>query len=392
MIQFIAELAIYLAFAFILSYVARESEKEEEFRCVSGAYGECISHSWNRYLSMYVAFFTLIAAVRWNVGSDSLSYSIIFENGLVRDGSSEYIFDWLVNIVYRAGLQGAFGLGIMAFIQMFFITKALQRYKFILAILPFVLFGGRYWQDLTGACRQMIVAGIFLWSLKFVVERKPVWYFTSVIVSYFIHHSALLLLPFYFIPVNWRILNKCWILSVILIACCIIGQTPSFQGMAYYVQSLSNPIGYESYGEVMANMLLNSYTEDKLAFGPMMLSYLLIPLAIIWFGPYLEKQYSELVPEFYLWYNIAFFYSCAYFLLCNISHLFIRPLLYFGLEQMVMATLLLKFLIDRYRLTVKWQIACILICIVVAMNTTWEIYKSIGVHYEITTYKTIFFN
>lgn len=392
MIQFIIELAIYLVFALILSYLAKESENEEEYQMGVTASVESGCHSWNRYLSMYVAFFTIIAAVRWNVGSDSLSYSLIFENGYVRDSSTEYIFDWLVDVVHGASFSGAFGLGIMAFIQIFFITKALQKYKYILVVLPFVLFGGRYWQDLTGACRQMMVAAIFLWSLRFVVDRKPVWYFTTIFASYFIHHSALLLLPVYFIPINWRILNKRWLLSCLLIACCVIGLTPQFQGLANYVQSLSSLIGYDSYTERVTNMMLNSYTEEKLAFGPMMLSYLLIPLAIIWFGPYLEERFSESIPEFYLWYNIALIYSCLYFLFCNVSHLFIRPLLYLSLEQMVMAALLLRFLIDRYRVSVRWQMACLLFCAVVVLNTTWEIFKAAGMPYEITTYKTVFFN
>ena len=96
---------------------------------------------------------------------------------------------------------------------------------------------------------------------------------------------------------------------------------------------------------------------NPFSFGPMMLSYLLIPICIIWYGSELEEEYCEKIPYFNLWFNFAYLYACGYFLVCNIGHYFIRPVMYFSLFQMVIAAGLLRFLWCDYVNIGRRQIA-----------------------------------
>lgn len=375
---------VYAFFAFVLSYYARKSDSWVEDNELSPA-------CWDKYLTYFVVFYTLICAVRWNVGGDHISYCKIFANGDIVAEEKEKLWNALVRFVHDY-LHWIIGIAICAFLQIFFIVKSLQPYRWLLIWVPFALFGGRYWMDLNGAIRQMIVACGFLWASKFIVERKIWYYLGFVAIGSMIHASAILLVVFYFIPLNRDLTQRRWLLTAILVVCFFLGLTPAFQNLVGYFQLVSDTSGYEYYTQKMSDMLLAGNTSEALSFGPMMLSYLIIPLYLIWLGPEL-KQWSEgRLPLFNIWFNLAWLYACAYFLICNISHLFIRPLLYFSLFQMVMAALCLAYLCSEWREYGKRQILTYAFCFILALNTAWDVYKATGSQWEISTYKTILFN
>lgn len=381
------DILIYVAFAFITSLLAKLSEQNIRLKHTSPRH-------WDKYLTWFVVFFSLVGGLRWNVGVDSIGYAQAFSEGY--DGnttkeSKEILWFWIVESIHTSGLHSSFGLAFCSFFQIYFITKSVQTNRYILVFIPFVLFGGRYWLDCMNAVRQMMVACLFLWSSKFIVEKKLINYLLSIGIGVLIHQSALLLIPFYFIPNKFQIEKKRYALIIILLMCLFIGQSPSFQSAFKFIELIANATNYEDYSDRMVNLLSDS--DEALSFGPMMLTYLLIPIFIIWYGPELNTRYSKKLPCFNLWYNLAYFYACGYFLVCNISHIFIRPLMYFSLFQMVLAALLMFHLCGRFkRGNALQQIVAIFFCITIAMNTTWDMIKASGKPEESTTYKSIIFN
>ena len=205
--MFVFEIFIYVVFAIIMSYFAKGSVYKYEN-----------SKKLDYYLALYILFFCVIAAIRWNTGSDSISYAKILDGGLYDSDSTELLWIWFVKLVHKLDIHWTISFGILAFVQIYFIIKPLRGYKFILIMLPFVLFGGRYWGDLMGAVRQMIVGAGFVWASTFIFKREISKYIIFVILASFIHRSALLLLPFYFIS-NFKILDKRYTLLIILIIC-----------------------------------------------------------------------------------------------------------------------------------------------------------------------------
>lgn len=378
--MFIIDILIYVVFAMIMSWFARMSERETLNN----------PNRWDRYLTYYTLFFTVIAALRWNVGSDSKAYTWMFHTGKgVSQDSPEVIWYHIVDFVYGNGLHWAFGLAILGFLQMFFIVKALKQYRFMLIFLPFVMFGGRYWSELMGASRQMVAACIFVWSVRFIIERKPLKYFITIFLASFIHASSIVLLVFYFIPLKINAYKHRWLLLTGFLLCVVLGQTPSLQNYVQLMAESISSIGYERYTEEMTSAVMGE-TDGALSFGPMMLSYFLIPIFIIWFGPKLADAYGKEIKEFQVWYNVAYFYACVYFFICNISYLFIRPLMYFGLFQMLMATLLFKYLIDRIYRSRAMYLAAISYCVVIFTNSAWDVYKASQSRLDHVTYKVFF--
>lgn len=379
----VIDILIYVFFAFFSSSLAKKSVNYVENNDLS-------TLQWDKYLVYFILFFTVIGGIRWNVGVDSLSYAHWFTYPQPEAHSKEGLWWFFVNFIQANGIHWTIGLAVCSFIQIFFITEALKTYRWLLVFIPFVFFGGRYWMDCMNAVRQMIVACGFFWASKYIYEKKIFKYCIFILLASLIHQSALILLPFYFIPASLNITNKRFILIGILLVCFIAGQTPAFQGTVRYFQMIADVTNYDGYGVSMSEMLMRGKTSEALSFGPMMMTYLLIPIFIIWYGPTLYERYGEKLQCFNGWFILAFFYACYYFLACNISHLFIRPAMYFSLFQLVMASILLNYLWSEYRAYGVRQVATFLFCVVIFTNTAWDIAKASGKSFETTTYKVFF--
>ena len=157
-----------------------------------------------------------------------------------------------------------------------------------------------------------------------------------------------------------------------------------------YVGSFAEATGYENYSDFAMQLIKEGETKEALSFGPIMLSFLLIPIFIIWFGPALKREFGDEIPYFDLWYNFAFLYACLYFLVCNISHLFIRPVMYLSLFQMVMASILLYYVVKHKKESAHSQVLAYAFMLIILSTTVWQIIKVTGTKYETTTYKAFF--
>ena len=276
-----------------------------------------LSNKIDIYIWAYIIFFTIITAIRYQVGQDYLGYKTVFSDGLDEARNGEYLWFTFVNTLKGLGLHYTIGLGIIGFLQIYSITKALNQYKYILVFLPIVMFGGRYFLDLMNGMRQMIVACGFVWASKFIYEKKFWKYFLFIAIASTIHQSALMLIPLYFIPNKFSIIKHRFIQFLILGIFFILGQNHSFQGAGQYIEGAGNLFGYGHYNDFIAGHINNSENQEILGFGPIMLSYLLVSIFIIWFSPYLNNKFSKKIPYFNQWYNYSFFYSILYFLVCN---------------------------------------------------------------------------
>lgn len=380
--MFIFEILIYVFFAYFMYSLARRSDElypNEEV--------------WDFNIILYIAFFTIISAIKYCVGGDYFSYARIFEEGMIVEerADQEIIWNTIVEISGNLHLHSGIGFGICAFLQIYFLVKACGDKKYLLITLPVVMFGSRYFIDMEGAIRQMTAACFFIWFSKFIVERKLLKYVVCVFIASCFHHSALILLPLYLIPPGFTLSDKPKMMTAIFLACVMLGFTPQFNNVVPYIENLAVLFGYSGYESRVSVFLTDASAQEALSFGPMMLSYLLTALAIIWFGPLIRRKYladSELLN---LWYNLSFVYACAYFLIANTSHFFIRPVQYLEFSQMMTAALLLYTLINEMQVG-NYKYYAIGFIIVLWTNISWDIMKNYENPYNLSSYKTILFN
>lgn len=377
--MFLFDLLVYVLFAWVMFTFARKSNE---------LYGE--DDHLDEYLWGYMLFFAVISAIRWRVGVDCNSYIKTFQTGVWRQDSKEVIWSSFVNFIKYMDFHFTIGTGLIAFVQIFFLTEALKKYKYILIWLPVVIFGGRYFLDMMNGVRQMTVACGFVYISSFIYQRNIIKYIVGIILLSGIHTSAVILLPLYFVTYipfeQLRLTDRRIIWASVLLACFIIGQTPQFQELTKYLEPILQTTGYEDKSEYYKK-LLSGNTSEQLSFGPIMLSYLMISIAVIWFGPMLSYRFGQEIKSFNLWYFFAILYSCFYFLFCNAGHMMIRPLQYFELFQAVILSVLL-FCFWCYKEIYKKYLYA-LICII-WICTSIGVYKASGQKNESVIYKTYF--
>lgn len=140
---------------------------------------------------------------------------------------------------------------VVAFITNFFYVKSFERFKSpLLLFLAFVL--SESFMQQSNIVRQSIAVAIFVYSIRFIVEKKHWHYVVSVLIGISLHISAILMLPLvflcfvnlekYFEPVKkWLLIA--WIVSL-AVATGVISLGP-----LYGVLSIFGDSRYASYAE-----------------------------------------------------------------------------------------------------------------------------------------------
>lgn len=381
--MFVFDILIYVFFAWIMCSLAKRAN----------FYGEGTLGA-KYYIWYFMLFFAVICGIRYNVGVDCMSYIKQFKTGYIAASRTEETLWWcFVKAIHNMDIHYTVGMGLVAFLQIFFIVKALRGCQYILSAMPLVLFGSIYFWDMTNGMRQVIVACIFLYVSRFITDRKPIPYFLLLFLASLVHHSALIIFPLYiiaYIPASYLDVTKYRKVCIcLLFACLFLGMTHIFQGMVSYLEGMTKIFGYDDYTDRVSLIVGGNYTSETRAFGPMQLSYFLVALAITWFGPLLNERYGEENRFFHLWYFFANIYGCLYFLVCNTSHLFIRIVQYFEFFQMIIVSMLL-YLFYEQKIKYKWHL--FLLIIVMWVSTCWNITKNSGVSGESVSYKVFLFN
>ena len=392
MFEIIFNVLVYVFFAWAMFVMADNSCKEIE-PVINDSEYESKMDIW---LWTYVIFFTVISAIRYRTGVDTLSYIHYFKNGIDPKYPLEVGFTYIVNYLHSTGLHFSFGMGLFAFLQIYFIVNRLGKYRYILPFMALVMFGGNYYLGYMNAVRQMIAASIGFFACTYIVERKPIKFILWIAVATLFHSSAALFYAFYFlnfIPAwSWDIANRPKLLTIIYFACLILGASPQFQFFAPDISQLTEAMGYQRYSDTAFTLLTNNTGAEARAFGPMQLSYFLTGLFIILYGPKLQEEFEFKIPYFKLWYFLAVAYWCLYFLVCNISHLFIRPIMYLMPFSLVITSLLCYYLIRKNPSKIMGIDAGYLFLIIIWTGIIWDVWKNTGLRWECTSYKTFLFN
>ena len=346
----------------------------------------------DKNLCFFWLFFAVICGIRWNVGVDCIDYMINFAKGKINVNKEEYIWQAIVLSIKNLRLHYTVGMGLVAFLQIYFLTKIPSRYRYILVFMPIALFGGCYFLDYCNGMRQMLAANIFVYGTQFILHKKPIHYLVLIFITSYIHHSVVMMYPMilfaYIRPDKISFSDKRLICTVIFMICFVAGQTPQFAGFLNYFNFFVNNMddSYSYVGNVIERTIVEG-DNDTLSFGPMQLSYFLTSLATIWYGKDLKAMYKDKIPYFNLWWFFSFVYGCGYFLVCNISFMFIRPIQYFEPFQLIIVSLLLFYFHNMRKNKQFW-----LLIMVIWANIIWNIIKSVGVFGESVTYKMFFFH
>lgn len=157
--------------------------------------------------------FSFVFGFRYGVGVDYFHY---VRNYLSEEGREfEAIFLFVSNLLSQNNVHYSFFFLIWAFIQISLIIYTFKDQRYILPYLAFFLIFGTFYLSMMNIIRQQVAACIFLASVQFIDKRKPLLFYLSVLISFFIHKSAVLLIVVYpilryksdwFRSIKWQLL------------------------------------------------------------------------------------------------------------------------------------------------------------------------------------------
>ncbi len=285
----------------------------------------------DKYIWYSIIFYTIIVSIRYRVGADCESYAdslLDFAKGNYHEGRGhelEPIAILFGNIVNFFGGSRVLLLGLYGFCEVFFIEYALRSRK---ALLPFVgalIILGPFWFDLNNGLRQVTVTCMLLYAIQQLVDYCR-WkkFLLLVFLGYFMHKSALILMPLVLLVFYDKLPNR-WIMIGSLLLCIGLGSSGVVNQFISQGESYIKMFGYAEYSDRMdyfieQESLVSNYGPRRIV---MFLSYVLF----MWFSSHVDDFVGH-DKFFRVCLLLAFAYVCLSELLVSSFFIFSRPLGY----------------------------------------------------------------
>lgn len=151
--------------------------------------------------------FFIVAAIRYNVGTDYHTYIRLQIPEIMRGVT------WRVEFLYRQLVKFGMSLGdvqwvfvITHLLIIFFVWKAIKEQSVHLGWSVFVFMFGTFYNNSLNLMRQFVGMAICLYGIKYILNKDFKRYLITVGIASLFHRTALLLLPLYFITeikINW---------------------------------------------------------------------------------------------------------------------------------------------------------------------------------------------
>lgn len=330
-------LFVYIGTALILFALGKHLEMREQ-RYWLRTHRVLSFWQWEIVLSILV--FGVIAGARYNTGVDHLSYLLNyeylqrgFESYRMKEGSIEIGYIYITRFFAQTlNAHYFFYFTFLAMVQIGFVYYALKDKKYLLPIVGAAIMMGPFFLTWMNGIRQIICCCCFVFLVKYIVERKPIHYVVWVLVCTLMHKSALILLPFYFIYLVRLPESKIINLSILAV-CTFIGNTPTWINILDNMAQILEFLGYDRYAE-RSDIMLSVENFRVTVWGPSRLGLFFLDVLVIWLYFNVQKYFKE--DRFYKYCFILFFIgTCTYNLFVNTSHIFLRPIMYLRIFNLV---------------------------------------------------------
>lgn len=167
-----------------------------------------IKSKYKIYEKIGITILVIISALRFETGTDYLSYKQIFDNLARKIEFSDYYllekgYIFINKMIIYLGLNFNFLIGIISFVYIVLVYKTLKKYEYnniFLGIFIFLTSFNIYFLSLS-IIRQSLAIAISFYSIRYVIEKEQKKYIFAICLGAFFHKGILLMLPFYYIDI-----------------------------------------------------------------------------------------------------------------------------------------------------------------------------------------------
>jgi hypothetical protein len=213
-------------------------------------------------IALLVCSFAVVFGCRWGVGVDFYGYyySYIYEGG----ERHELLYRLVERFFRNNGFHFAFYFGFWALWDIALMFYCVKNYKFLFPYLALMLMITSMYLSMMNAMRQHAAMGVFLVSLQFIDEKKPLNFYLCCLFAFLLHKSAVVvsvLYPILFKRNDWF---KNVFLQVALYVVCFVLHF-YFSSVIEWIEKpftwFAESFDYENYN---MDMLLNDrWSRDK---------------------------------------------------------------------------------------------------------------------------------
>lgn len=195
------------------------------------------------YMLIPCLIFAFVFGCRYNVGVDYMDYLEGYRGTYLR--SHEIGFNVIESFLRGINAHFAVFFGVLAFLQITFFLSAFKERE-VFPYLIFVLIIGTGCLTWMNGIRQAVSSCIFVYSIQFISNKKPIKYLLCCFLAFLFHKSSAILVPFYFI--QYLDLSKHrWVPWALFLLAIIV----KYSNVGMYVEMAISPIaGYLEYDSI----------------------------------------------------------------------------------------------------------------------------------------------
>ena len=303
------------------------------------------------WMILAILIYSIVFGMRYGVGMDHLAYLEDYQQLFFTGVDSQYEdteigFRFIRDTLAKGGFHFAFYFGLIAFLQLWLVFKAVKKDRFIYPYLVIAFFLGCIWLTYSNGLRQQLAFAIFAYSLIFVENKKqlPIHYLV-LLLALSMHNSAALLFiiaPLLLFKAEW--FSNIKIQYALFAVAIVLGDLPqiedwlmSMEGNFGVLEDYMEDTGYNGYFEYEDGEGI--YIESK-SKGVGYFLTLLRNIVLVYFSTETKKYNSNNKFVTYM-YNLSFigillhyafknsqliqrvnyyFYGCAYIFSAYILH------------------------------------------------------------------------
>lgn len=232
--------------------------------------------------------------MRYDVGADHLGYLHGYLDK-IHVGKNEPLFFLFAEIGWRLNWHYVLYFGVIAFTQALFFFYAFNNERYIYPFLVFFLFTNGEWGFWMNGIRQALAMCIWIFSIKYIEDKKLWKYLIWCVVATLIHKSAIVLIVFYPILRNGRDYFKSIPLQLILLGSAFILKEVFYVVFSYIeplINTYTNILGSDMYSGYNTEVLMESFRKSD-GTGLVYLFRIILNVIIILYSKRLKLYYNS---------------------------------------------------------------------------------------------------
>lgn len=244
-------LIVYLSLAFIFIFFCNKAKKYKNWK-----------------ITLFpIIIYAIIMGIRYKVGVDYSAYLNMYLDPYFVTERIEPGFQLILSTLRDFGFHYSVFFGTIAFLQIYFIYRAVKQYPDLYGFLAFTFMFGCVWYAYANTMRQQLAFCIFVFSLKFILEKKWLWHYLLIALAFTMHKSAIVLAiiyPLFQLKKDWFTNIKIQLL--LLVGALILMQINIVQSAVQQFENIISLLGYSGYLEGRSEEKITTNVELGIGF------------------------------------------------------------------------------------------------------------------------------